>query len=156
MPRPLEECDDQMIDTVIDVNLKAPIRLAREAVRHMQRGSVIVHVGSVGGLAAQYQAAAYSASKAGLEMLTRALALELAERGIRVVGVAPGDIKTYRDAGAHQARNSEGFKRYGRVNPLSRRGRPEDVAQAVSFLVSPSAAYITGTTLVVDGGRLTY
>jgi NAD(P)-dependent dehydrogenase (short-subunit alcohol dehydrogenase family) len=80
----------------------------------------------------------------------------VAERGIRVVGVAPGDIATHRDHDSRRARAGEEFARFARVNPLGRRGAPDDVARAVRFLVSPAAAYITGTTLVVDGGRSSY
>ncbi len=153
---PLDELDDARLDRIIDVNLKAPIRLARAAMPHMRRGGVIVNVSSVGGLAAQYRAVAYSASKGGLEVATRALALEAAERGIRVVSVAPGDIVTGRDAAATEARSGASFEAYRRQNPLGRRGRPKDIAQGVAFLVSDAAGYITGTTVVIDGGRLAY
>lgn len=153
---PLTEVDDATLDRIIDVNLKAPFRIAREAVAHMGRGGVIVNISSVGGFAAQQHAAAYCASKGGLEMLTKSLAIDLVSRGIRVVGVAPGDIGTSRARAADHARLGLAGCTFVRTNPVGRRGRAEDVAAAVVFLASPSASFITGTTLVVDGGRLAY
>ena len=153
---PFSEFDDELLDLIIDVNLKAPFRIAREAVRHMRRGGVIVNISSVGGTAAQENAAAYCASKGGLDMLTTALAIELASRRIRVVGVAPGNILTGRSRGADQTRVDEKLDRYARITPIGRRGRPEDIAEAVVYLASDRASFVTGATLRVDGGLLAY
>lgn len=153
---PFSEFDDELLDLIIDVNLKAPFRVAREAVAHMGRSGVIVNISSVGGSAAQENASAYCASKGGLDMLTKTLALELASRGIRVVGVAPGDILTGRSRGADRTRSVDQLHRYARTTPIGRRGRPQDIAEAVLYLTSERASFVTGETLRVDGGFLTY
>jgi NAD(P)-dependent dehydrogenase (short-subunit alcohol dehydrogenase family) len=142
--------DDARLDTVIDVNLKAPFRCARAAVPHMAPGSIIVNITSVAAYAAQADASAYVAAKAGLVGLTRALGFELAARGIRAVHVAPGDI---------QVRPADPTARPGpfdRHTPLGRRGTATDVAAAVAWLCTEEASFITGTGLVVDGGWITY
>jgi NAD(P)-dependent dehydrogenase (short-subunit alcohol dehydrogenase family) len=115
-----------------------------------------VNIGSVGGLAGQEHAAAYCASKGGLELLTKAAALELADRGIRVVGIAPGDIANRTSAGAAEHRAAADLTRYARRAPVGRRGRPEDIAAAVLFAASDAAGFVTGTTIIVDGGMLAY
>lgn len=145
---PFAEYDDDRLDAVIDVNLKAPFRCAREAVAHMAPGSVIVNIASVAAYAAQRDASAYVAAKAGLVGLTRALGFELAERGIRVVHVAPGDIAVRADAAPPG--------RFDRHTPLGRRGQPADVAAAVAWLCGPDASFVTGTGIVVDGGWTAY
>ena len=151
---PFLEADDEHLDLVIDVNLKAAFRCAREAARLMQSGGVIVNIGSVAAYAAQSEAAAYVASKAGLLGLTRSLALELAPRGIRAVFVAPGDIDTH--ASHDLGGVAPGERPWQRRTPLGRRGSPEDVAAAVAFACSDDASFVTGAGLVVDGGWLAY
>jgi NAD(P)-dependent dehydrogenase (short-subunit alcohol dehydrogenase family) len=151
---------DEQIDDVVDLNLKAAARCLREAGRRMRdqpTGGTIVNISSVAAHAAQELAAVYAATKGGLEALTRGAALDLAPFGIRVVAVAPGDIDT---AASHriveETRERGGSGRYAFVTPLGRRGSPSDIAAAVRFLCSPEAGFITGTTLVVDGGFLAY
>ncbi|UWP78974.1 SDR family oxidoreductase [Dactylosporangium fulvum] len=144
------EYDDARLDAVIDVNLKAPFRCARAAVPHMAPGSVIVNITSVAAYAAQVNASAYVAAKAGLAGLTRALGFELAGRGIRAVHVAPGDIQVQPDAPAAQPGP------FDRRTPLGRRGDPAEVAAAVAWLCTVEAAFVTGTGLVVDGGWISY
>jgi NAD(P)-dependent dehydrogenase (short-subunit alcohol dehydrogenase family) len=156
---PLFDFSDDRVDEIVDVNLKAPIRCTREAARHMkaQGAGVVINISSVAAHAAQELASVYAATKGGVEALTRAAALELAPFRIRVVAVAPGDIATEasldirersRDAGASGA--------YPFVTPLGRRGKPDEIAAAVQFLCSDDASFVTGSTLVVDGGFLTY
>ena len=154
------DADDEHIDRLVDLNLKAPARCLREAARRMRDqgdGGVIVNISSVAAHSAQELAAVYAATKGGLEALTRGAALELAPLGIRVVAVAPGDIDT---AASHriaeETLEAGGSGRYEFVTPLGRRGTPADIGAAVRFLCSPDAGFITGTTLVVDGGFLTY
>ena len=154
---PLLDFTDGQLDRVVDVNLKAAFRCSREAARDMStRGSgVIVNITSVGAYAAQQQATAYVATKAALLGLTKGLAFELAPNGIRVVGVAPGDV----DVTSSTRPASDGrilADPWGRRTPLGRRGTPDDVAAVVAFLVSDEAAFITGETVVVDGGWLAY
>jgi NAD(P)-dependent dehydrogenase (short-subunit alcohol dehydrogenase family) len=145
---PFAGYDDERLDAVVEVNLKAPFRCAREAVAHMSSGSVIVNISSVAAYAAQQDASAYVAAKAGLVGLTRALGFELAERGIRVVHVAPGDIVVRAEVPAASP--------FARRTPLGRRGAPADVAAAVAWLCGPDASFVTGTGLVVDGGWTSY
>jgi NAD(P)-dependent dehydrogenase (short-subunit alcohol dehydrogenase family) len=156
---PFLETEDDLFDHIIDVNLKACFRCTRDAAGHMIEGGggVVVNVSSVAAFAAQELAAAYAATKGAIESLTRACALELAPYGIRVVAVAPGDIVTgtsehIRDNLA-QAGSSGRYDVHGFLN---RRGRPEEIAAAVAFLCSDEAGFITGTTLVVDGGFLAH
>lgn len=148
------EMDDEHLDLIVDVNLKAVMRCSRAVAQHLiARGApgVIVVVSSVAAYAAQDAAAAYTATKFALTGLIKALGLELAPHGIRVVGVAPGDIDVDKVAPAGTTPSP-----WQRGTPLGRRGTPRDVADAVGFLASDSASFITGETLVIDGGWLTY
>jgi NAD(P)-dependent dehydrogenase (short-subunit alcohol dehydrogenase family) len=149
--------EDEQLDNIIDLNLKAVFHCSRRAAVDMaeRQYGVIVNLASVGAYAAQPNAAAYVASKAGVVGLTRSLAFELAPLGVRVVAVAPGDIDISLSPGATATTRSKGDT-WQRATPLGRRGRPGDVATAVRFLCSGRAGFITGTTLVVDGGWLTY
>lgn len=146
---------DEQLDAVVDLNLKAAFRCARLAAADMRRrsGGVIVNISSVGAYAAQRDAAAYVATKAGLVGLTKGLALDLAPYGIRVVGVAPGDIDLEPGGPRPAIPSSDWWRRH---TPLGRRGTPADVAAAVGYLCSPEAGFVTGETLVVDGGWLSY
>lgn len=149
---PFLEASREHIDTMLDVNLKGPVLcsqlVAREWVRRGAAGA-IVHVASVGSFAAQENASLYCASKAALASLAQAMALELAPHGIRVNAVAPGDIATA--AGRDNVPGS-----YARRTPLGRQGRPEEIGEAVAFLLSDRASFITGETLAADGGFLSY
>jgi NAD(P)-dependent dehydrogenase (short-subunit alcohol dehydrogenase family) len=151
---PLEDCDDEWLDRIIAVNLAAPFRCSRAAAPHMRAvgSGVIVNIGSVAAFAAQRNAAAYVASKTGLLGLTRALAFDLAADGIRVVFVAPGDI----ELAAAVPAGSPAPQPWTRATPIGRRGRPADVAGVVAHLCSDDAAFVTGTSVVVDGGWLSY
>ncbi|MEV5561048.1 SDR family NAD(P)-dependent oxidoreductase [Nonomuraea wenchangensis] len=133
-------------DRVIEVNLRQQWLVAQEALRHMtsnRDGGSIVAIASVSGMSASTRHGAYGAAKAGLISLVRTLAIEHAAQGIRVNAVAPGAIDTPARAGDdHLA---------PRI-PLGRRGQPREIGDAVAFLASEAAGYITGQVLVVDGG----
>ncbi|MGH9004160.1 MAG: SDR family NAD(P)-dependent oxidoreductase [Acidimicrobiia bacterium] len=133
---------------VLEVNLTGAFLGARAAARVMGDGGRLIFTGSVLGERPRRGLAAYSASKAGLVGLAKALALDLAPQGITVNVVAPGMIETDM-TGALPEKTREAL--VGRI-PLGRLGAPEDVAAAVCFLVSDEAAYITGQVLAVNGG----
>jgi NAD(P)-dependent dehydrogenase (short-subunit alcohol dehydrogenase family) len=151
---------DVQLDAIVDVNLKGTFRCSRNAARHMQAAGtgVIVNIASVGAFAGQHRSSAYVATKAGVVGLTRGMAFELARQGIRVVAVAPGDIDVTKDSTEDERDPYDVLPAewWSRRAPLRRRGRPEDIAEAVAFLASDHAAYITGETLIVDGGWLSY
>lgn len=141
--------DDEW-DTVIDTNLKAVFRLSRGVMRGMMKARFgrIVNISSVVGHAGNPGQANYCAAKAGVAGLTRSLARELGSRNITVNCVAPGFIETDM---THALTEEQRTAMLAGI-PLGRAGTPEDVAGAVGFLVSPAGAYITGTTVHVNGG----
>ena len=137
-------------DAVVDTNLKAVFRACRAAIRPMmkQRYGRIVNITSVVGASGNPGQANYAAAKAGVAGMTRSLARELGSRGITVNCVAPGFIATdMTDALSQQQREA-----LLQQIPLGRLGTPDDIAQAVAFLASAQAGYITGTELHVNGG----
>jgi NAD(P)-dependent dehydrogenase (short-subunit alcohol dehydrogenase family) len=148
--RPASDYELDEWDAILSTNLRAAFLLARAAAARMGEGGRIVSLSSTFARAAAPERAPYSASKAGLEQLARALAVEWAPRGITVNCVAPGATvtETRRDLFADEALAA---KRIAQI-PLGRFGEPEDVLGAVLLLVSDAGRFITGQTLVVDGG----
>lgn len=140
----------------IEVDLIGPYHCAREAVRRMlpQKKGVVVNVTSVHEQIPWTGYSHYTAAKAGLSMFTRTLAQEVAEHGIRAVSVAPGAIKTPINANVWQ--DPKGRADLIAKIPMERIGRPEDIGRVIAFLCSDLAGYVTGTTVVVDGGMLLY
>lgn len=138
----------------LSVNLTAPLLLTRELVPLMPHGSAVVNVASVQGLFAEQNNVAYNSSKGGLVNLTRAMALDLAPYGIRVNAVAPGAISTEAVLEAIESSTDPAQTRqdYEDLHALRRLGTPREVAQAVYFLGSEEASFLTGTILPVDGG----
>lgn len=137
-------------DSVIDANLKGAFLCSRAASKIMlrQKSGRIVNIASVNGLRGSAGQTNYSASKAGLIGFSRSLAKELASRGITVNVVAPGFIDTQMT----DAFEGEAREQLLKMIPLGRFGKAEDVGAAVAFFASPSASYITGQVLTVDGG----
>jgi 3-oxoacyl-[acyl-carrier protein] reductase len=141
---------DEEWDAVMDTNLKAVFRMARLVMRGMMkaRGGRIINITSVVGSAGNPGQANYAAAKAGVAGMTRALARELGSRNITVNCVAPGFIDTDMTKALPEASRTA---LVGSI-ALGRLGQPEEIAAAVAFLASPGAAYVTGTTLHVNGG----
>jgi NAD(P)-dependent dehydrogenase (short-subunit alcohol dehydrogenase family) len=141
---------------MMDVNLNAAFYMMQFAVPYLgkSRGN-IVNVSSVTGLRAFPNVLAYCVSKAGLDQLTRCAALELAPAGVRVNAVNPGVVVTnlHRRSGMDEAKYAAFLEHSKTTHPLGRVGQPEDVAEAVLYLASGRAGWITGVTLSVDGGR---
>ena len=148
---PLMETSDADWNRVLAVNLTGPFLCSKAAVPLMQRhgGGAIVNVTSISGLRASTLRSAYGSSKAGLAHLTKQLAVELGELGIRVNAVAPGPVDTAMGKAVHSA---EIRADYHAAIPLNRYGFEEELAEAVFFLCSDRASYITGQNLAVDGG----
>jgi NAD(P)-dependent dehydrogenase (short-subunit alcohol dehydrogenase family) len=143
-------------ERALAVNLLAPLDFARAIGRRLLaagRGGRIVNVGSISGLTGIRNTAPYNASKAALESLTRSLAVELGQGAVLVNSVAPGGIATemYEEAAARDPGLRE---RVATRTPLARVGQPAEAAWPIVFLLSPAAGFITGQTLLVDGGRL--
>jgi 3-oxoacyl-[acyl-carrier protein] reductase len=137
-------------DAVLDTNLKAVFRVSRAAIRPMmkQRYGRIVNITSVVGASGNAGQANYAAAKAGVAGMTRSLARELGSRGITVNCVAPGFIETDMTKALSEAQTTALMAQI----PLGRLGHAADIANAVAFLASPQAGYITGTELHVNGG----
>jgi NAD(P)-dependent dehydrogenase (short-subunit alcohol dehydrogenase family) len=142
-------------DAVIDVNLKGAFLVGQAVARAMAKsgGGAIVNMSSVNGVTAIPGIASYNASKGGIDQLTRAMALALADAGIRVNAVAPGTIATELAKKAVLG-SAEAEARIMSRTPLRRLGDPAEVAAVCAFLASDAASYMTGEIVYVDGGRL--
>ncbi|WP_122818310.1 SDR family oxidoreductase [Nocardioides pantholopis] len=153
---PLVETPVARIRESVELNLTSALLVARAAVRALGtsyggQGGVLVNLSSVAAsLGAPGEYVPYAAAKAGVEALTVGLAQEVADQGIRVVAVAPGVVRTRIHADAGDAGRAE---RIGAGVPLGRAGEPHEVADAIAWLLSDQASYVTGTTVRVSGGR---
>jgi len=155
--RRIEKTDEALWDQMIDINLKGTffaIRAALPALRAAQGGANVVNIASDAGLAGTPGLSVYCASKAGVINLTRALAVELAP-GLRVNCVCPGFVDTDMVRRDYIERSKDPKALEAEVAgyaPLKRMARPAEIAAAILYLASPSAAFVTGTALVIDGG----
>ena len=154
--KPTTEMSEEEYDRLMGVNLKGAYFMCRAALRHMtaRKSGVIVNIASDSGIHGEPNAAAYSAAKAGIVMMTRAMAIDHGPDGVRVCSVSPAIFDTPMlaravaeapDPEAYFSVQDEGY-------PLGRIGRPPELAAAVAFLASDEASFLTGRTLVVDGG----
>ena len=147
----LADTPAEVVSRVVELNLTAAILVARRAVRQLVEGGAIVNVSSAAAtLGAPHEYVHYAAAKAGVDALTRGLAVEVAARGIRVNGVAPGIVRT----GIHAAAGDPGrLERVATTVPMGRVGAPEEVAEAITWRLGDGCPYATGATLRVAGGR---
>jgi NAD(P)-dependent dehydrogenase (short-subunit alcohol dehydrogenase family) len=149
-PKPLHETDDESLDYFLDLMLRAPFRLARDVIPHMQAGSAIINVTSTFAVVGGLRGGAYSAAKGGLTSLTMHIACQYGPQGIRCNAVAPGVTLTPMVA---QRLEDERFKKINtEMTPYPRLGTIDDIASTVAFLCSDGAAFINGQTIAVDGG----
>ncbi len=151
-----ETTDLDAWDHSMNINLRSIFHLTRLAIPLLKkRKGAVVNVSSVTGTRAFPGVLAYCVSKAGVDQLTRCLALELAADGVRVNAVNPGVVRTeLHRAGGMEEKAYAAFLDHSRsTHPLGRVGQPEEVAELISFLASPRAGWITGETVAIDGGR---
>ena len=148
------DMDKDLIEKILDINLKGCIFANREAMKYFikQKYGNIVNISSIDGVYGCACETAYSASKAGIDGLTRSLALECAQYGIRVNSVAPGFIETRMTNHFNKKEKQDVITK----TPLGRLGTPEDVAKAVYFLATDESSFITGEILNVNGGATRY
>jgi 3-oxoacyl-[acyl-carrier protein] reductase len=152
---PFVQIEPERWDRILDVNLRGEFLVAQRVTRSMierSRGGAIVNMASTNAVEGEAGYAHYNASKGGIAMLTRTMAIELAPFGIRVNAVCPGKIATPLQGEAEDPAYTERFVRE-RI-PLGRLGTPEEVAAAYAFLSSDEASFITGELLMVDGGQV--
>ena len=147
------------IDAVVDTNLKGTIYCSLAAARQMvsqKKEGVIIHISSVAAFAAQQASTIYCSTKAAISGLTQAMALELAKHQIRVMGIAPGEVRIEKSTAVDKQRQSiQADQQFVSKTPL-RLGLPQDIGSVVAFLASKEAGFATGTTWIVDGGLLSY
>jgi NAD(P)-dependent dehydrogenase (short-subunit alcohol dehydrogenase family) len=152
----VESTSDDGWDTMMEINLRAPFRLMRAAAGELKRRKgAVVNVSSVNGLRSFAGVLAYCVSKAGVDQLTRCAALEMAPFGVRVNGVNPGVTVTnlHRRGGMNDDQYAAFLQRSKETHPLGRAGEVDEVASLIVYLASEQAAWMTGETIPIDGGR---
>jgi 3-oxoacyl-[acyl-carrier protein] reductase len=152
---PFAKMTDNLWDHTFDVNLKGMLRIIRAAVPGMQAksgGAIVAIASTMGYLYGWHEHSQYCAAKAGVVGFVRGLASELGKSGIRVNAIAPGFIRTAQTLSEEHSQGEAGLRRAAEYIPLGRVGDPSDIADVVLFLASDAARYVTGQTIVVDGG----
>jgi NAD(P)-dependent dehydrogenase (short-subunit alcohol dehydrogenase family) len=148
------EVDEKLLDDQLASNIRGPYLCsyrAAEIMRAAAKGGNIINISSVGGLRSHWWGLPYDMTKGALDAMTRTMALELSEFGIRVNAIAPGAIRTGQKS-PPASNPAIAINEITRRVPLARFGTPQDIASAVAFLASPEASYITGQIIYVDGG----
>ena len=151
---PAIEMDDGQFDKMVEVNLKSAYRLTRLVAPGMcVRGSgSIINIASIAGLRPQYHGLLYSMTKAALIMMTQSYAVELGPKGVRVNAIAPGLVQTV--LSEYYWKDEGRFQQLMAHQPIRHLGQPPEIAEVALMLASDASSYLTGQTLVVDGGRL--
>jgi len=151
---PAIEMDDGQFDKMVEVNLKSAYRLTRLAAPGMcRRGNgSIINIASIAGLRPQFHGLLYSMTKAALIMMTQSYAVELGPRGVRVNAIAPGLIQTV--LSEYYWKDESKWKQAMARQPIQHLGQPIEVAEVALLLASDASSYLTGQTIVVDGGRV--
>lgn len=150
--KPLGETTVEDYDRIFQINARGSFVTTRAAARLLERqGGAIVNVASISAVSAFETQAAYASSKAAVAQLTRIIAVEYGKRGIRANAVLPGVIDTDIMEGVVE-NGREMLRSFGDQHPLGRIGQPEEVAEAIAFLASPAASFMTGALVCVDGG----
>lgn len=149
----LEQLTDEQIEETFDTNVFALYRITRAALKHLPAGSTIVNSTSVQGYSPSETLLDYAATKAAITNITKGLAQELAPKGIRVNGVAPGPIWTPLQVQGGQP--TDALPTFGHSTPLGRAGHPVELAPAYVFLASSESSYVLGEILNVNGGKVT-
>lgn len=152
---PVHLVESEEWDRVVDVNLKGTFNVCKHACAHMvtQRSGSVVNIASIEGLEGTEGGSAYNASKAGVILLTKTMAIDYGRTGIRVNAVCPGGINTPLLSSLIDQPGMEDYRaKMLDAHKLGRFGEPEEVANAVLFLASSEASFVTGTAMVVDGG----
>lgn len=147
----LTDLSEESWARILDTNLGGPLRLARHALPHVSSGGAMVLVSSINAGFGMKGSGAYAISKAGLEAMTRQLAVEWAERGIRVNAVRPGTTRT--DMVRRLMERDHFQDDLMRTTPLRRVAEPEDIGNVIAFLASDAARHMTGQVLTIDGGQ---
>ncbi len=148
---PIGDLDEVVFDRMLSIGLKAPVWGVQTVLRHKrpERGACVINFSSPAADQGYPNTAIYAAVKGAISTLTRSLAVELGPRGVRVNAITPGPVPT---PGARAVVDEAGYELRRRKTPLGRLGREDDIANAIAFLFSKEADYITGTILHVDGG----
>ena len=150
---PAVEMDDTQFDKMVEVNLKSAFRLTRLVAPGMaERGwGSIIKIASIAGLRPQYHGMLYSMTKAALIMMTQSFAVELGSKGVRVNAIAPGLIQTH--LSEYYWKDEDRWSQMQKSQPIKHLGQPQEIASIALLLASDASSYLTGQTIVVDGGR---